>query len=177
MMNRAVFLDRDGTINKQVEGHLTSWSEFSLLPNVLNALRRLAGSDYKVVVATNQSAVAHGLITQEDLEDIHCRMLAEVEAAGGRIDAVYVCLHHPDDGCGCRKPRIRLLELAAETFDLDLKASWFIGDKTTDVATGVAAGCKTILVETGYGGGDGLYDAKPDYRSKDLLEAVDLILP
>ena len=93
MMNRAVFLDRDGTLNDHVEGHVKSWAEFTFLPNSLEALRRLAASDYKVIVVTNQSAVGRGTITEETLEEIHSRMLAEVEEAGGRIDGIYVCCH------------------------------------------------------------------------------------
>jgi len=175
MMDRAVFIDRDGTINDNVEGYVKDWREFRFLPKTLEAFRVLAGSDYKVIVVTNQSPVGRGWMPTETVEDIHARMLAGVEAAGGRIDAVYVCCHLPEDKCGCRKPGTGLLELAAETYKLDLKKSWFIGDNTKDIQTGKNAGCKTILVETGYAGGDGLYDVKPDYRVKDLLEAAELI--
>jgi histidinol-phosphate phosphatase family protein len=176
MMSKAVFLDRDGTINEQVEGYLTSWSEFKFIPGVLDALKRLAESDYKIIVISNQSAVARGMFSVEALEGIHERMLAGVESAGGRIDGIYVCMHHPDDGCSCRKPGTGLVELAKESFDIDLKESWFVGDKTVDIQTGVNAGCKTILVETGYAGGDGLFVVQPDYRVADLLEAVGGIL-
>jgi len=176
MTNRAVFLDRDGTINEHVEGYVISPGQFRFLPNSLEALKLLARSDYRIIVVTNQSAVARGRMTKETLEEIHARMLGEVESAGGRIDGVFACLHHPDDGCGCRKPKTGLVELAAETFRLDLKGSWFVGDNTKDVETGARAGCRTILVETGLGGKDGLHKTKPTYTAKELLEAAKLIL-
>jgi len=110
------------------------------------------------------------------LEDIHARMLAEVEKAGGRIDAVYVCAHDTKDGCNCRKPKTGLLDLAAATFDLDLRGCWMVGDKTQDVQTGKNARCRTILVETGYGGGDELHKVQPDYKAKDLKDAAKIIL-
>jgi histidinol-phosphate phosphatase family protein len=175
-MSRAVFLDRDGTINEHTKGYVTSWERFRFLPNSLEALRRLSASDYKLIVVTNQSAVARGLMSVADLEEIHGRMLAEVEGAGGRIDAVYVCAHHPDDRCLCRKPMTGLVDLAKETYSLDLAGSWFVGDNTKDIETGRKAGCRTVLVETGYGGRDGLHGAKPDRRAGDLLEAADIIL-
>ncbi|MFH0863368.1 MAG: D-glycero-beta-D-manno-heptose 1,7-bisphosphate 7-phosphatase [Candidatus Altiarchaeota archaeon] len=174
-MNKAVFLDRDGTINKHTTGYVTSWKMFRFLPNSLEALRELARTDYKVIVVTNQSAVARGLMSRENLEDIHERMLSHVEEAGGRIDAIYVCAHHPDERCACRKPLTGLLELAKETFDLDLKKSWMVGDNTKDAVTGKKTGCRTILVETGYGGKDGLHKISPDYWVKDLKEAVEVI--
>jgi histidinol-phosphate phosphatase family protein len=175
-MNRAVFLDRDGTINEHTTGYVTSWKTFRFLPNSLKAMKELAKTDYKIIVVTNQSAVARGLMSAEDLEEIHSRMLAAVEEAGGRIDAVYVCAHHPDDKCICRKPLTGLIDLAKETYDLDLKGSWMVGDNTKDVITGKKAGCKTILVETGYGGKDGLHEAEPDYTVRNLLGAAEAVL-
>jgi len=175
-MNRAVFLDRDGVINELTRDYVKDWGEFRFLPNSLKALKRLAKSDYKIIVITNQSAVGRGRITREKLENIHFRMLVHVEEAGGRIDGIYVCMHLPSEGCGCRKPKTGLLKLASASFDIDLKRSWFVGDNTMDVKTGDNAGCKTILVETGYGGEDGLYDIKPDYKVGDILGAVGLIL-
>ncbi len=175
-MNRAVFIDRDGTINDHTGGYVKSWSTFRFLPNVLEAFRKLAESDYRIIVVTNQSGVGRGVLDAGALEEINERMLAEVEVAGGRLDAVYVCTHRPSDGCGCRKPETGMLDLAAETYGLNLKESWMIGDNTKDILTGSAAGCKTVLVSTGYGGGDGLYDVEPDYRAADLLEAVGILL-
>jgi histidinol-phosphate phosphatase family protein len=175
-MNRAVFLDRDGTINEHTTGYVTSWKMFRFLPDSLEGLKKLAKSEHKIIVVTNQSAIARGLMSREDLEDIHSRMLAAVEEAGGRIDAVYVCAHHPEEKCICRKPLTGLIDLAAVTYDLDLEESWMVGDNTKDVQTGKKAGCKTILVATGYGGKDGLHNVEPDYRAKTLKDAVKLII-
>ena len=175
-LNRAIFLDRDGTINENRRDYVKSWSEFEFLPNALEGLKRLSKSEYKIIVITNQRAVARGMMSLAALEDIHARMLAEVEGAGGRIDAVYVCAHDTKDGCNCRKPKTGLLDLAAETFNLDLRGCWMVGDKTQDVQTGVNACCRTILVATGYGGGDGLHKIESNYRAKDLSEAAEIIL-
>jgi D-glycero-D-manno-heptose 1,7-bisphosphate phosphatase len=175
MRSRAVFLDRDGTINEHREGYVTSWAQFRFLPNSLEALGKLDKTDYRIIIITNQSAVARGLMSQEDLESIHQRMLAQVEEAGGRIDAIFVCAHHPSDGCGCRKPKTGLVMLAKEAYDLDLGGSWFVGDNTKDIETGRNAGCKTILLKTGYGGKDGLHKGEPDRRAEDLLEATSIV--
>jgi histidinol-phosphate phosphatase family protein len=176
MANRAVFIDRDGTLNEHTTDYVKSWGEFKFLPNTLDALKKLTTSDFKIIVITNQGAVGRGRMSLEMLEEIHMRMLAEVEAVGGRIDGLFVCTHLAEDKCGCRKPNIGLLKVAAASFDLDLKKSWFVGDNTMDIKTGKNAGCKTILVGTGYGGKDGLYNVKPDRTAKDLLEAVDNLL-
>ena len=175
-LNRAVFLDRDGTINENCKDYVRSWDEFEFLPNALAGLKALAKSEYKIIIVTNQRAVARGMMSLATLEDIHARMLAEVEKAGGRIDAVYVCAHDTKDGCNCRKPKTGLLDLAAATFDLDLRGCWMVGDKTQDVQTGKNARCRTILVETGYGGGDELHKVQPDYKAKDLKDAAKIIL-
>jgi D-glycero-D-manno-heptose 1,7-bisphosphate phosphatase len=175
-MNRAVFLDRDGTINEHSEGYVKSWKEFHFIPNALEALKKLAQSDYKIIIITNQSAVGRGIISRDALEDMHQRMLAKVEEAGGRIDGIFACMHKPDDKCGCRKPSTGLIEMAATAFDIDLKESWLIGDNTLDIKTGRNAGCKTLLVETGYGGRDGNFEVKPDRKARDLAAAAAIIL-
>ena len=175
-MGRAVFLDRDGTINDHTTGYVTKPDGFRFLPGALDALKRLSQTDYRIIVVTNQSAVSRGLLTLDGLERLHEMMIAEVSGAGGRIDAVYVCAHPPEDDCACRKPKTLLLELAAETYGLDLKGSWLVGDKTVDLMTGRNAGCRTILVGTGYGGSDCLHEVMPDFRAKDLAEAAGIIL-
>ncbi len=175
-MNRAVFLDRDGTLNEATKDYVISASDFKFIDGCLEALKRLSETDYKIIVVTNQSAVGRGLMPLEELSRIHSRMLSEAEGFGARIDAVYVCTHVPADNCACRKPKTYLVELAKETFALDLSKSWFVGDNTKDVLCGKNAGCKTILVKTGYGGSDGLYDVKPDHVVGSLGDAIDSIL-
>lgn len=180
MTSRAVFVDRDGVINQKRAEYVTSLEEFQLLPEALVGLAMLAGSDFKVIVITNQSAVARGLLGQDTLDAIHGRMMASVSAAGGRIDMVYACPHAAADGCACRKPLPGLLLRAAGDFSLDLAASYFVGDAPWDVQAARAAGCQPVLVLTGLGrktrrelGDRGDADC---WIANDLRHAAELIL-
>jgi D-glycero-D-manno-heptose 1,7-bisphosphate phosphatase len=137
----ALLLDRDGVINRRRPGHVRSWAEFEFLPGVLQALREVERWGVRVIVLTNQSAVGRALITGADLDAIHGRMADEVASAGGRIEAVLSCLHRPDDGCGCRKPRTGLFEAASRRLGVCLPDSVMIGDSQTDVEAATAAGC------------------------------------
>lgn len=150
---RALFLDRDGVINRQVAGYVTSWEEVELLPGALAALARLAAFDGPVLVISNQSAIARGLVAAETVAEIHARLRALVATAGGRIDGFYVCPHHPEAGCGCRKPRPGLLQRAAAEHGLALEKCVFVGDAVTDYQAALAAGCASILVRSGRQGG------------------------
>jgi len=150
-MRRAVFLDRDGVINQNRPDYVKSWAEFAFLPGVFAPLRRLAESDFAVVVISNQSAVGRGLLARQDLEEIHRQMIREIEAAGGRIDAIEVCPHHPAAGCTCRKPQPGLLRQAAVSLDLDLTRSFLVGDARSDVEAALRAGCVPVMVLTGRG--------------------------
>lgn len=169
MADRAVFLDRDGVINRRRPDHVKSWSEFEFLPGALGAISELCQRTERVVVVTNQSAVGRGVISSQELAAIHRRMTQAVEAAGGHIDGVYACPHRPEDGCACRKPRIGLLLAAAHELSLRLEGSVLIGDSPSDVEAARASGCRAIFV------GDSLPDvgdAVP--AAKDLLHAVRL---
>ena len=149
----AVFLDRDGVINRPVEdGYVTSWQAFVFLPGALEALCLLHGLRAPVFVVTNQSCVHRGLLAARDLDRIHWRMCRAIQSAGGAIDGVYVCPHRPDEGCACRKPAPGLLLQAAHAHGIAPTASWMIGDSASDVIAGHSAGCRTILV--GDPGGD-----------------------
>lgn len=143
----AVFLDRDGVINRRRPDHVKRWDEFEFLPGVLEALAELRTLDATVLIVTNQSVVGRGLITVEALRAIHQRMLREIEAAGGHVSAIYACLHAPADGCACRKPKPQLLQRAAADFGLDLSASIMVGDSPTDVAAARAAGVRPVLIQ------------------------------
>ena len=179
-MPTAVFLDRDGVINENRADYVKSWKEFVFLPNVCEPLRQLAQNGLLTIVVTNQSAINRGLVSPETVETIHRRMCEVVAGNGGRIDMVLVCPHRPDENCHCRKPKPGLLLQAAEHFDLDLSRSYLIGDALCDIAAGLAAGCRSILVLTGLGrqelvrlkaqGYDGYHVAA------DLEEAVEWIL-
>ena len=144
-MKRAVFLDRDGLICKDVH-HMRSPEQFGLLPGAAEGIKLLNELGLKVIIATNQSGIARGYFTEANLERIHERMLKELAERGARIDAIYFCPHHPDENCPCRKPRIGMLEQAAEDFGLDLSQCFIVGDKKLDVEAGRNAGCPSVLV-------------------------------
>lgn len=148
---RLVVLDRDGVINRDSPDFVRSPADFEPLPGSLAAIARLTEGGFTIVVATNQSGIARGLFTPETLEAIHARMHAAVAAAGGRIAAVFVCPHGPDDGCGCRKPAPGLLHQAAERFGVPLAGVPVIGDSGRDLEAARAAGARPMLVLTGNG--------------------------
>ena len=148
---RAIFLDRDGVINQNRPDHVKSWSEFVFETNVLPALARLASLHLPIIVITNQACIGRGLVGQEVVEDIHRRMVVAVEKAGGRIDHVLYCPHHPSEECACRKPKPGMLLEAAQRWNLDLSRSFLVGDAITDIQAGWAVGCNTVLVKSGRG--------------------------
>lgn len=183
---KAVFLDRDGTINEYV-GFLTDENAFRLLPFAANAIRKINQSSYLAIVATNQPVIARGECTVEELECIHMKMETELGQQGAYIDGLYYCPHHPHKGyegevadlkvdCDCRKPKTGMFVAAANDFNIDLSQSWCIGDTTTDIQAGINAGMKTILVSTGQASIDKRYDVNPTYVAKNLEEAVSIVL-
>ncbi|MGH2354185.1 MAG: D-glycero-beta-D-manno-heptose 1,7-bisphosphate 7-phosphatase, partial [Chloroflexota bacterium] len=148
----AVFLDRDGVINENLDGaYVRTWEAFRFLPGAVESIVALSQAGHPVVVVTNQGGIGRGHMTAAALDDIHARMVAAIRASGGLVDAVLYCPHHPDDGCECRKPRPGLLQRAACELGLDLSRSVFVGDHLTDLQAAVAAGCRPILVLTGRG--------------------------
>jgi D-glycero-D-manno-heptose 1,7-bisphosphate phosphatase len=155
-MKRAVFIDRDGTINVEKE-YLYRTEDFEFVPGVPEAVRMLNDAGWLVVVVTNQSGVARGYYTEEDVHLLHRHAAAQLEKAGARVDAWLYCPHHPSGRgsyalpCRCRKPLPGMLLEAAARFSIDLEASVMIGDKLADVQAGRAAGCRPVLVRTGYG--------------------------
>lgn len=148
-MLQAILLDRDGVINVERADYVKSWDELCLLPGVLPALHALAAWRVPICVLTNQSAIGRGIVTAAAVDSIHRRLAALVAAHGGRIDAFFVCPHHPDAGCTCRKPQPGLLLQAAQQFDLDLTQCVLIGDAVTDFGAASAVRCPCILIESG----------------------------
>ncbi len=146
--NRAVFLDRDGTLAKDVP-YCARPDDFELLPGAGEGIGLLNGAGFKVIVITNQSGIARGHFDEEMLEKIHQKMKADLAKCGAHIDAVYYCPHHPDDGCECRKPRPGLLLQAARELSIDLASSYMIGDSAADIIAGATAGCRTVLLRCG----------------------------
>jgi len=175
----AVLLDRDGVINRNRTDYVKSWDEFEFLPGSLEALRMLAEQGTRVIVVTNQSVVGRGIIPQDELDRIHARMTREIEAHGGRIDAILCCSHSPDDGCLCRKPRPGLLLEAMDRFQLDPNLCYVVGDSLNDLMAARAAGLPFVMVLTGRGReslSHPLCGCPPSWVASDLRAAAGWIL-
>ncbi len=157
MLRRAVFLDRDGTINEE-RNYLWRPEDFSLIEGAAEGIGLLKAAGFLVVVVTNQSGIGRGYYGEEDLELLHRHMHELLRHGGAEVDACYFCPHHPEHGigeygaeCDCRKPLPGMLLRAADELGIDLSASWMVGDKRADVEAGHSAGCRSVLVMTGYG--------------------------
>ena len=181
----AVFLDRDGTLNVEVD-QLSSPEQLELIPGAADAVRSLNRAGLLAVVVTNQAMIARGDCSEIGLEAIHDRLEALLGEQGAYLDAIYYCPHHPDRGspgeradlkteCDCRKPGTAMLERAALDFSIRMEDSWMIGDTTVDLQTAQNAGIRSILVGTGYGGRDGRWPARPDFEFQDLKGAVGFV--
>jgi D-glycero-D-manno-heptose 1,7-bisphosphate phosphatase len=181
----AAFLDRDGTIIREAD-YLRSAKRLRLLEGAADAVRALGEAGFAVVVVTNQSGVARGLLTEQDLQSIHEELRRRLARQGARLDAIYYCPHHPTGQvaeyrkvCRCRKPGPGLLERAASELGLDLARSFAIGDSERDVEAGRRAGCRTVLVRTGYGAvveARWSKGASPDHVADDLAAAAAWVL-
>lgn len=172
---KAVFLDRDGTITRDVN-FCRRVEDLEILPGVSEAIHRLNRHSFKVVVVTNQSGVARGFFTENTLSQIHRHMEEKLAERGAFIDAVYYCPHHPDDNCGCRKPKPGLILQAAEELGISLENSWMVGDAVRDVVAGKAAGCKTILLGDALDTDKTITAAGPYFIAVDLLQSVKRII-
>ena len=179
--NTAVFMDRDGTINEEV-GYLSRIEELKLIPGTAEAIQLINNEGMKTVVVTNQSGVARGFFTEECVRIIHASLNEMLRHEGAFIDRFYYCPHHPTAGnepyrrvCDCRKPEPGMLLQAAQELDIDLTASYVVGDMLKDLDAGKRVGAKGILVRTGYGNNIVVTD-KPVYIAEDLLEAVKWIM-
>ncbi len=148
-LRSAVFLDRDGVIIENRADYVKSLAESKFIPGAVEALARLAKTDWLIVIVTNQAAIGRHIITRETAEAINEYVVRTIVAAGGRVDGVYVCPHTPDDGCACRKPAPGLLLQAAAELGIDLEASVMIGDAVSDVRAALAAGAKPVFLLTG----------------------------
>ena len=183
---RAVFLDRDGTLN-ELRGHIARADDLVLLPGAGAAVKQLNDAEYRVVLVTNQPVLARGEATQSDLARIHARLESELGAAGAYLDDIRYCPHHPHAGyagevpelkrsCDCRKPAPGMVLDAAAALNIDLAQSWMVGDSSADIALAARLGLRSILVETGEGGRDGKHDAVPDHVVPSIREAAALIV-
>ena len=169
-MNRAVFLDRDGVINRKApEGaYILRWQDFQFLPGAAEAISLLNKAGWSVIVVSNQRCVALGLLTVAELEEIHRRMKHELAGLGARLEQIYYCPHAKEPPCACRKPAPGMLLTAAREHQIDLSASWLIGDSESDVEAGKRAGCRTLqIVED-----SALGNESGDHFVHSLLEAT-----
>ena len=173
-MNKAAFLDRDGVINvKAPEGqYVTRWEEVQFLPGVANAIGLLNKAGFRVIVISNQRCVAKGLVTSDQVEVLHQQICRELAGLGAVIDAVYFCPHETTPPCSCRKPAPGMLLQAAREHEIDLGASWMIGDSEADVAAGKNAGCRTVLLDPRTNSSA----CAPDLIASSLLDATEKIL-
>ncbi len=185
---RAVFLDRDGTLVKEVSAQgLHSIDHLELLPGVAEAIHELNHAGLRAVLITNQPVVAKGFCTEAELRQIHNKLETLLGRQHAFLDRIYYCPHHPEKGfsgervelkidCDCRKPKPGMILQAQRELNIDLAHSWFIGDTTTDVQTARHAGVKAILLRTGYGGADKKHEATADFTFDALNEAVRYII-
>jgi D-glycero-D-manno-heptose 1,7-bisphosphate phosphatase len=146
-----IILDRDGVINYDSDYYIKSPDEWIPIPGSAEAIAMLNRAGFRVVIATNQSGVARGLYTLDTLMQIHAKLLEHVAAAGGKIEEIFFCPHHPDDKCICRKPQPGLLHQIEQKYDVNLTDTFFIGDSIADIQAAQQVGCKPILVLTGNG--------------------------
>jgi len=182
----AIFLDRDGTINK-LDNFIYRAEDFELEEGVIEAIGSINSSGLLAIVITNQPSVARGLCDISDIDYIHKKLKTLLGKEGVFLDDIFYCPHHPDKGfpeenplykvdCECRKPKTGMIELAKDKFNIDLSSSYMVGDSSMDIELAKRAGLKSVLVMTGLSGTDNKYDAKPDYTAKNLYEAVQKIL-
>lgn len=183
---KAIFLDRDGTINEYV-GFLRKEEDFRLIPGVSEAIKKINNSGYLAIVVTNQPVIARGEVTEEELEEIHKKMETLLGLDGAYIDDIYYCPHHPDKGfegeipelkieCDCRKPKTGMLEKATREHNIDLSSSIMIGDSTLDIKMAENAGMQSVLLKTGQKGEDGKYEVSPTLIAEDLNDAINKII-
>ena len=187
MKKPAVFIDRDGTVNEQM-GYINHLSRFTMFPSVAEAIKLLNSQQYLTIIVSNQSGVARGYYPIELVNEVHAHMKTLMEKAGAIIDGIFFCPHYVKGSvpeysiqCNCRKPKTGLIEKACNAFDIDMKNSYVIGDRYSDIELAVRLDIEGILVTTGYGLGDLEYvfprlSFSPAYIAKDLLHAVRWII-
>jgi len=180
MNHKAIFVDRDGTINRDVH-YLDSPDKFIMYLGVGQGIKTLKKKGYKIIVITNQSGIGRGYFTEKQLLSIHKKMAEEFQQFGVALDGIYYCPHHPDDQCNCRKPRTGLFEKAITDHDIDVKKSFMIGDKILDIGAGKKMCVKTVLIPEPHVRDDCLskknaWEYAPDYIADDFCDAVAWIL-
>jgi D-glycero-D-manno-heptose 1,7-bisphosphate phosphatase len=186
-MNRAVFIDRDGTISEEV-GYINHPTRFRIFPYAGPAIKLLNGSGWLAIVVTNQAGVARGYFSEDMIRTVHGQLEADLKKEGARLNAIYYCAHHPSVGeppyrfdCDCRKPKAGLILRAADDLDIDLGQSWMIGDRYSDIELARNAGVNSAFVLSGYGRGEwehqrAQWKHEPDLVAETLLAAIQTII-
>lgn len=187
-LQKAIFLDRDGVINKEVD-NLSGINKFELIDGVTEAIKLINKSDFICIVVTNQPVIAKGFISEEELTQIHKKMDTLLGNERAYVDDLYYCPHHPKNGfdgevkelkidCECRKPKSGMLVEASKKYNIDLSNSWMIGDRYTDIQAGKNVNCKTILLKTGHAGNDknNFKQVEADFTFDTLNKAIDFIM-
>ena len=184
---RAVFFDRDGTLIEEI-GYLSHPNQLELYPFAGRAVQMANQANLLTIVVTNQSGVAQGLFEEPVLDEVHRRLSSRIQTAGGKLDGIYYCPHHPEAivksyrvECDCRKPGAGMLEQAAARFHIDLERSFMVGDRYLDIQAGHRVGARSVLVLTGFGkleweSGRAQSQRQPDYVAKDVHHAIRWIL-
>ena len=183
---RAIFLDRDGTMNVS-KGFISNAEDLELIPGTIEAIKAINKSGALAIVITNQPVIARGECSFEELHNIHNKLKTLLGEKGAFVDDIFYCPHHPDKGfegevpelkfdCDCRKPKTGMIDEAVKKYNIDLSKSYMVGDSTMDLELARNAGVKSVLVDTGFAGNDGKYDRSCDIEAKDLLDAVEKII-
>ena len=183
---RAIFLDRDGTMNVS-KGFISNAEDLELIPGTIEAIKAINKSGALAIVITNQPVIARGECSFEELHNIHNKLKTLLGEKGAFVDDIFYCPHHPDKGfegevpelkfdCECRKPKTGMIDEAVKKYNIDLSKSYMVGDSTMDLELARNAGVKSVLVDTGFAGNDGKYDRSCDIEEKDLLDAVEKII-
>lgn len=183
---RAIFLDRDGTMNVS-KGFISNAEDLELIPGTIEAIKAINKSGALAIVITNQPVIARGECSFEELHNIHNKLKTLLGEKGAFVDDIFYCPHHPDKGfegevpelkfdCECRKPKTGMIDEAVDKYNIDLSKSYMVGDSTMDLELARNAGVKSVLVDTGFAGNDGKYDRSCDIEAKDLLDAVEKII-
>ena len=183
---RAIFIDRDGTINVS-KGFISKADDLELIPGTIDAIKAINKSGALAIVITNQPVIARGECSFEELHNIHNKLKTLLGEKGAFVDDIFYCPHHPDKGfegevpelkfdCECRKPKTGMIDEAVEKYNIDLSKSYMVGDSTMDLETARNAGVKSVLVDTGFAGNDGKYDRSCDIEAKNLFDAVEKII-
>jgi histidinol-phosphate phosphatase family protein len=175
-MNKAVFIDRDGTIARDVN-YCRHPDDFEILPGVCEGIRLLNENKFLTIVITNQSGLARAYFTEEILENIHNKMRSCLAMEGAHIDAIYYCPHHPDSGCDCRKPSAKLAYKAISDFEVSCEHSYVIGDRLMDVQLARNIGCKAIMIDNERGRKELTgHNIQPDYIATDMIAAAEWVI-